>query len=341
MVALVAWMIVRARRDLRSRARIVVLYPVFAALVLSAVGGAYESYRETTDPSASAMPGRHLDVGGHELHLSCTGSGSPTVVLEAGLGEASPVMAGWIAPDIATTTRVCVYDRAGRGWSGAADKPQDGSQVATDLHTLLARAGEPGPYVLAGHSLGGIYVLNFARLFPQDVAGVALLDSMHPEQYGRMASWPGFYEVYRRVSAVAPSLARLGVGRVLYDAAYGELPAAQREQARALLATPRSHRSTRDEFNRIRTAMDQAAQLPSLGDRPLAVVTAGRHAEGDWFAMQDDLTTLSTDTAHRVIRDATHTMVVQDEGAAHESSRAILDVVGAVRTGTPINGQQR
>jgi pimeloyl-ACP methyl ester carboxylesterase len=336
-LAMVSWMVVRSRRDLRSRTRVLVLYPVFGALALSAVGGAYETYREAGDPAAAAMPGRLVDVGGHRLHISCTGSGSPTVVLEAGLGEASMMMAAWIAPDVAPVTRVCVYDRAGRGWSESADQPQDGLQVATDLHTLLSRAGEPGPYLLAGHSAGGIYVLDFAKAFPDDVAGVVLLDSMHPEQYERMASWPGFYEMFRRASAVMPSLARLGVGRLVYGAQYGDLPSPQRDQERAFLATPRHNRSVRDEFHMLRTAMDQAAELPSLGDVPLAVVTARSGADADWFPMQDDLAALSTNSVHRFLDHATHAMVVEDEATAHQSSRAILDVVSSVRTGSPIS----
>src|SRR4051812_5138430 len=205
--ALAVWMIVRARRDLRSRTRAWLLYPVCVALFLSAVGGTYETYRETTDNYA--MPGRLIDVGGHRLHINCVGTGSPTVVLEPGLGEPSTAMA-WIASDVAATTRVCVYDRAGRGWSESAGTPQDGVQVATDLHTLLDRAGEHGPYVLAGHSAGGLYVLNFAQLYPNEVAGVALLDSMSPEQYTKIADWPTFYEMFRRASAVLPSLSRFG-----------------------------------------------------------------------------------------------------------------------------------
>jgi pimeloyl-ACP methyl ester carboxylesterase len=340
-LGLVAWMVSRSRRDLRSRARVSVLYPVFAALALSAVGGAYETYREASDPSMSAMPGRLVDVGGHKLHISCTGSGSPTVLLEGGLGEPSTMMASWIAPDVAAATRVCVYDRAGRGWSGSAGHPQDGVQVATDLHTLLHRAGEPGPYVLAGHSAGGIYVLNFARAFPQDVAGIALLDSMHPQQYERMASWPGFYEMFRRASAVMPSLARLGIGRAIYGTQYNDLPAPQRDQERAFLSTPRHNRSVRDEFSEIRTAMDQAAELKSLGSMPLVVVTATSGAEADWLTMQDDLMTLSANSVHRVLPNATHTMVVENESTARQSSQAILDVVSSVRTSTPINAQTR
>ena len=338
-LALAVWMTVQSRRHLRSRARVLVLYPVFAALALSALGGAYETYGETTDSAASAMPGRLVDVGGHRLHIDCTGTGSPTVVLEPGMGEISPMMAAWIAPDVATTTRVCVYDRAGRGWSESADGPQDGTEVATDLHTLLANAGETGPYVLAGHSAGGIYTLNFARLFPEDVAGVVLLDSMHPDQYELMPSWPGFYEMYRRASAVMPSLSRLGVSRLINDTSYGELPAPQRDQERELLSTPRHNRSVRDEFSQIRTAMGQAAQLDTLGDTPLAVITAKREAESAWFTMQDDLAALSTNHVHRVLDDANHQMVVADEDAAGEASQAILDVVNAVRTSTSLNAE--
>jgi Serine aminopeptidase, S33 len=194
-VALTIWMFVQASRALRSRTRVWLVYPVLAAFLLSAIGGGYETYRERDDRSRYTMPGRLIDVGGHRLHINCTGTGSPTVVLEPGLGEPSTAMA-LIAPDVASTTRVCVYDRAGRGWSQSVATPRDGIETATDLHTLLERAGESGPFVLAGHSAGGIYVLNFAHLYPEQVAGVVLLDSMHPEQYTKITSWPAFYELF-------------------------------------------------------------------------------------------------------------------------------------------------
>ena len=130
------------------------------------------------------MTGQLIDVGGHRLHLNCTGSGSPTVVLQPGGGDFSSVMA-WIAPAVAADTRVCVYDRAGRGWSEPADSPQDATQIATDLHTLLQRGNVPGPYVLAGHSFGGLYVLTHADRYPDDVAGMVLIDSTNPATDGR------------------------------------------------------------------------------------------------------------------------------------------------------------
>jgi pimeloyl-ACP methyl ester carboxylesterase len=328
-LALAAWIILRARRDLHSHTRVWILYPVCVAMALSCVGGAYETYRESTDNLA--MAGRLIDVGGHKLHIDCTGTGGPTVVLEPGLGEPSSAMA-WIASGVATTTRVCVYDRAGRGWSESANGPQDGVGVATDLHTLLARAGERGPFVLAGHSAGGIYVLNFAHLYPEQVAGVVLLDSMHPQQYTKIDGWPAFYEMFRRASAVLPSLSRLGIGRVLYGSAYSDLPARARDEQRAFWASPRHSRSVRDEFSQLRTAMAEARSLTTLGDRPLVVVTAEKDAEGGWMTAQNELAALSTNSVHQMLPNATHSMVVEDEKTAAQSSRAINQVVTAVRT---------
>ncbi|MEO5838009.1 MAG: alpha/beta fold hydrolase [Acidimicrobiales bacterium] len=334
-IALAVWMTVHARRDLRSRTRIWLLYPVLATLVLCAVGGGYETYREAADKDRFPMPGRLIDVGDHRLHINCTGTGGPTVVLETGLGEPSTVM-DWIAPNVASTTRVCVYDRAGRGWSESASGPQDGAQTATDLHTLLQRAGEPGPYVLAGHSAGGIYVLNFAHLYEQQVAGVVLLDSMHPEQYTKIPSWPSFYEIFRRASAVLPPLSRFGISRVVNQTAYAGLPPLARDEQRAFWSTPRHNRSVRDEFSELRTAMAQAHSLTNLGDRPLVVVTAQMDAPGGWMSAQDELATLSTNVAHRVVPDATHASLVDNETFAAQSAGAIGAVVDAVRAGTSV-----
>jgi pimeloyl-ACP methyl ester carboxylesterase len=333
-VALTIWMFFHARRSLRSRTRVWLVYPVIALFLLSAIGGGFETYRERVERSRYAMPGRLIDVGGHRLHINCTGTGSPTVVLEPGLGEPSTAM-GLIDPDVASTTRVCVYDRAGRGWSESAS-PRDGVQTATDLHTLLERAGEAGPFVLAGHSAGGIYVQNFAHLYPNQVAGVVLLDSMHPEQYTKIASWSAFYQMFRRVSAVLPSMSRLGIGRPLYQSAYRELPVLARNEQRAFWSTPRHARSVRDEFSKLRTAMGQAKPLASLGDRPLIVVTAEKDAEGGWMPAQNELAALSTNSAHRVLRDATHADLVENKAIAAQSSGAIRDVVTSVRAGTPV-----
>src|SRR2546428_12299537 len=148
-------MTVQARRNLRSFARRVVLYPLFPGLAVAGVGGSNETIQEQSDRSTTAMPGPMVDVGGHRLYMHCTGSGSPTVVLVSGLAEASTYWGGWIAPAVAQNTTVCIYDRAGQGWSDPPVSPQDGVAVAADLHTLLDHAQIPGPYSRVGHSTGG------------------------------------------------------------------------------------------------------------------------------------------------------------------------------------------
>jgi len=330
-LALVVWMVPRSRGSLHSRASFAFLYPVFGVLFLTALGGAYETVSESFDPGSDAMPGQLIDIGDHRLHIACIGTGSPTVVLEAAMGDFSSTMNAWLAPGIARETRVCTYDRAGRGWSESAGQPEDGTAVATALRTLLDRSGEQAPYVLAGHSAGGIYVLNFAKLYPEEVAGVVLIDSMHPEQYERLPAWPAFYEMFKRASGLLPSVARIGLPRMIALASDTNLPADVRSEQRALSSTPRYYRSLRDEFSELRTAMTQAGQLKSLGSTPLIVLTADKGAMDGWQTLQDDLAGLSSNSVHRHIVDATHASLVADESAAAASTQAILDVVASAR----------
>jgi pimeloyl-ACP methyl ester carboxylesterase len=334
---LVGWMLVKSRTLLHSPARPWLLFPIFGVLALSAVAGGYETVQEAVDRGKYDMPGQLIDVGDHRLHIFCTGAGSPTVVLEPGLGEPSSMMSGWIAPDVAQRTRVCVYDRAGRGWSDAAEGSQNGVAVATDLHTLLENAGEIGPYVLAGHSLGGAYVQIFASMYPSDVAGVVLLDSMHPQQYERLPGYPAFYQTFRRVSALLPSLSRIGVGRLLAQTESGTLPSEIRGQKRSLTSTARHYRSVRDEVAEIRITLHQAGELRTLGNTSLIVLTALKDAEDGWEPLQNELAMLSSNSLHRFLADATHASLTDDEPAAGMSVQAILDVVDAVRASAPLN----
>jgi pimeloyl-ACP methyl ester carboxylesterase len=333
LLALAIWMIVQARRHLRSRTRVWLLYPVLGVLLVGAVGGGYETVRESV--GASALTGQLVDVGSHRLHLRCTGTGSPTVVLEPGLGEISSAF-GWIEPAVARGTRTCVYDRAGRGGSESTAGPLDGVQTARDLGTLLQRAHVPGPYVLAGHSIGGLYVLNFAALYPDRVAGLALLDSTPPDAFKSLPAYPAFYDGFRRISALFPTLARFGVGRVAYQFSYGGLPAKSRDEERDDWATPRHARSTRDEFAEAPTAMRQARSLETLGAKPLVVVTAGSGMDPGWEPAQNHLATLSTNSVHRMIPGATHAALLEDKAYAASSTQAILDVVAAVRQNKPL-----
>jgi pimeloyl-ACP methyl ester carboxylesterase len=339
MLALAIWMIVCVHRQLRSRAGRWLLYPVIAILALASIGGGYETVREATDASAYPPPGQLIDVGGHRLHLHCTGSGSPTVVLEAGGGEMSSNL-GWITPAVARNTRVCVYDRAGRGWSEPADTAQHGAQIAADLHTVLQRGNIPGPYVLAGHSFGGLYVLTFAARYPDDVAGLVLVDSTAPQSAAKpgtaTAYAGGSYDLMGRVSALASTSARLGLGRLYGQVAVVDLPPRSQDEVRASIATASNLRSTIDEYVQANASVQQAASLTDFADKPLVVLTAGVGSDATHSAAQKHLATLSTDSVHRVIAGATHEGLVGDEEFAAATTQAILDVVSSVRTEGPL-----
>jgi pimeloyl-ACP methyl ester carboxylesterase len=310
LLVLVTWMIVRARRRPASRLQPWLLYPIFGALALTAIGGGYETLANATDqPVAHVAGSRLIDVGGgRRLYIRSVGSGGPTVILEPGLGESARAIARWIAPDVARTTTVVVYDRAGHGRSDA--EPAAGADAARDLHVLLERAHVPGPYVLAGHSLGGMFALSYADRYPAEVGGIVLLDSMHPHQHNAFAGMDPLL-------ALVPTLARTGLANLLFDRKDGDPTAQGRQVVRDVEEMPA-------ELNR-------AAKLTSLGNKPLIVVSAGTGSLPGWAAQQNDLATLSTDSVHRTIPGATHASLINDHVDAAQSSRAIRDVVKAVQ----------
>ncbi len=329
--ALAIWMAVQARRHLRSLTRRLMLYPLFGVLAVAAVGGGYETIQEQIDRSVSGMPGELIDVGGHRLYLNCTGAGSPTVLLVSGLGEASTYWGGWVAPAVAQNTRVCVYDRAGQGRSEAAAAPQDGLAVAADLHTLLDRARIAGPLVLVGHSTGGVYVRIFAARYPGQVAGMVLLDSQPNQAFTRLPDYPGFYSAFHRIVALLPSLARLGVFRLVHQFDFGTLPAQTRDAERATLSTGSLLRVQRDEIAELPITLNQAAAFTSIGNRPLIVVTAAKEAQAGWLPLQDQMAGYSSNSVHRVLPNTNHLELIEEKSSAAQASRAILDVVDAVR----------
>jgi pimeloyl-ACP methyl ester carboxylesterase len=334
-VALALWVFLQVRRGFDGRVRWL-LYPVVASLGIGAIGAMYETAMRAHDRSAYPAPGTLYDVGGHRLHLYCTGAGSPTVVLEGGLGGTSP---GWarITSDVNRTTRVCAYDRAGQGWSDDVDRPQDGLAIAADLHALLAQANETGPYVLVGHSAGGPYVMNFAARYPNQVAGVVLLDSMSPYEFTELAGFANEQSMMHRGLGVLPSLARIGAARVVPTPAWSNLPEPAASQVQAFASAARGMRAMRDEQSIYPTVFEQAKALTSLDGKPLIVVTATESVQQhtQWLDLQGRLAALSTNSDQRVA-DATHAGLLDDAASYQSSVLAINDVIRSVRTDQPV-----
>ena len=197
----------------RAVVRRVVASVLIALTMATAAGALYERFAAAHDRARHPPPGALVDVGGRRLHLHCVGSG-PTVILEAG-GGASSLVWGRVQAELASFARVCAYDRAGLGWSEPSPRPPTPTNVAEDLRRLLERAGLAGPYVLVGHSLGGLYAQAFAFRYPDLVAGLVLVDSPHPDQALRnppeVGRAMGRLALMARLGSVA---VRLGLARV-------------------------------------------------------------------------------------------------------------------------------
>jgi pimeloyl-ACP methyl ester carboxylesterase len=317
---------------------------VVALLVLAVLGAIYQAIATELAERAYPPPGEMVDVGGYSLHINCVGQGSPTVVLEAGSGGFS---AQWVRVqrEVSDTTRVCAYDRAGMGWSEMGPEPRDAKQITGELHTLLSKAGIEEPYVLVGHSFGGMYMQTYAAQYPDEVAGVGLVDSStEPEQFSQPPEAQDSNEPQQQSSAAVPQLVRLGVSlparlgivRLLskLDPASPELPQKQREQIDALTPSTRQWTTSVLEFL-APTQTLRPGSPGSLGNKPLAVVTAGE-SEASWLKRQDKLATLSSNSIHRVVKGATHTSLLYDRSDSQATSAAIVEVVAAVRNDRPL-----
>jgi hypothetical protein len=168
------------------------------------------------------------------------------------------------------------------------------------------------------------------------VAGMVLLDSQPNEALTGLPDFPSQYSALRRASALFPSLARLGVFRLVNQFAADPLPVPTRDEERAVVSTANLNRIQRDEFAELPTTLKEAGALTTLGDRPLIVVTAAKGAQAGWLPLQDKMTSLSTNSVHRVLPDTDHPGVIHDKAGAAVASQAILDVVASVRSGEPL-----
>lgn len=293
-------------------------------LGLMLVGYIYEPMAEAADARAYPPPGELVDVGGYRLHINCTGSGSPTVVIDAGLGDWSTTW-GLVQQEVMKTTRVCSYDRAGLGWSEVGPLPRNAEQHAKEMHTLLQNAQIPGPYLMVGHSLGGLDVRIFVHNYPSEVVGVVLVDSMNPKQITQAPA----LEPQSQPFSIQAALARFGVARLLVKlpGIAPVMPPGQ-EAYYPLYIRPQNLQTTDNESQGVPASGAQAATVKSFGDLPLIVLTAKLNDIPGWSEWQSELLQLSSKSQHMFAEHSGHTVQVDEPQVAVE---AILQMVQQVR----------
>ena len=274
--------------------------------------------------------GKMVNIGTHDIHLNCVGSGSPTVVFEADLDQYGSLSWVPVQERIGELTRACSYDRAGILWSEPGPLPRDGETIASELHAVLDSAGEEGPYVLVGHAFGGAYVRIFAGKYPDDVGGMVLLESSHPEMLTRFAEYGVVPEIPdRSIRPLILLLSHLGSpGR--YKGNEYNLPPDIYDPVQAFL--PESSMAWFDEKVESPNTLAQAGQYQTLGDFPLIVVAdarppnleQGQEISDLWIELQQELLSLSRNSEIRIL-EAGHYPQLQNPDLVVE---AIQDVLG-------------
>ena len=313
--------------------------PLLLICVLLGTGYLYEKWSEARDAQTFRPLGKLVDVGGRRLQLYCIGHGTPTVVIETGMGTPSylwmPVQNG-----VAKYTHVCTYDRAGFGWSNPSPKARSMTERVAELHTLLTNAHVDGPYVLVGHSYGGALMRLFVRDYPQDIAGLVLVESSEEG----IAAEPGA-KIYQETNGQA-------LENRIRESRFGLVRLEMRKSSpleRAALSSPAFWTETFDEnqsMNRMAEEMKGTEAPGTLGSLPLVVIRRGEsnnesvsgmtaeQFEQKWQEAQERLAKLSTNSVLVVAWESGHNVeFTQPDLIVVQIDR----VVTAVRDHTPLN----
>ena len=304
---------------------------------------------------AIAPPGQLIDVGGFRLHIHCSGEGSPSIVLDAALGGSS-LSWSMVQPTLATLSRVCSYDRAGFGWSDAGPKPRSAGRIADELRTLLDRARVPPPYLLVGHSFGGLVALIFASKFRSETAGMVLVDPAHAEDWVKPAPKEQvlidrgvrlcrYGAVTARVGLARAVAALVGLGQLTLARGLVKVVSRGRlsRQDEAILAPawklPPEVRPmlaqfwTRPQFfealgSQIESICVSAAEVldataQGFGDLPLVTISSTN--PGDYrLRQQDKLAALSTRGRHIMASNSGHWIPLDQPEAVIEAVKEVL-----------------
>ena len=237
--------------------------------IVAIIGAGYQRVGSHMDDRRAPEPGHLVNVDGRQFQINCAGSGSPTVILESGLGD---ILTEWqpVQAQISKFTRVCAYDRAGYGGSDAGPQPRTSRQIAVELHRLLQSAGERAPFVLVGHSFGGYNVRVFNGQYPNEVAGLVLVDSVQEDQYELLPSaWKqvGASQLSRWQSQATwmPLQIELGIARLRFRKLLGA--------DSYLILQSKYLKARTSELEQIEISGTQAHAAGMIGDKPLIVLT--------------------------------------------------------------------
>ncbi|WP_405115493.1 alpha/beta hydrolase [Paenibacillus sp. FSL K6-1217] len=312
---------------LRGRLLKLLLILISLSVLIAGSGFLYEATSSTLAAKDYPAPGKLVDAGGYKLHIRQQGSGAATIIMEAGSGETS---LSWrdIPDQLAEAATVVTYDRAGYAWSEQADTERTGANIVRELHTALQNAGLPGPYLMVGHSLGGMYARLFTQTYPEEVTGLVLIDA-RPENDDRETKPILEAEHYagNPSASMLTLLKRSGVLRLFQDQLLEGLVAKQdRAQFINVISTP-AYFAAKDQEAELASTTEDAIRGQHFGTLPVKIIArglpqdytafgmseeAGRRLEDIWQAGQRGMLSLSSDSELIVAGKSGH-MVIHDQ----------------------------
>lgn len=317
-------------------------------ILLILAGIIYEQLGEQHDRELLPQVGRSIDIGGRSLNIYCSGRGSPAVILDSGAGSPGYSWAG-IQPQLAKITLTCWFDRAGEGWSDPGPFPRTSEAIANDEHALLRESDVEPPYVLVGHSFGGLDARVYNGLYPNEVAGMVLVDAAHEDEPSRAPKFMLGHTLPRPLWLplhwIAQGAARVGLIRFLDGSPAVPAHPTRRQIVAGLRQQPKAV-ATLADYVTSPEDYEEAHDAGGLGDKPLIVLTAGRpwpktgNPQIDrqaaayqqvWIhQIQPKLARLSTRGRQIVVTNSGHGI---PEEAPNAVIDAVRDVVEAVRLG--------
>jgi pimeloyl-ACP methyl ester carboxylesterase len=294
------------------------------------IGFGFESFMRSQASRKYPVLGKLVDIGGRKIQIDCRGKGSPTVVLESGIDILGSLSWAAVHDEIAQTTRVCAYSRAGILWSDPNTGTVDIKSIAQDLHEALIKSGETGSWVMVGYSAGGPSTMIFTSLYESEVAGLVFVDASHPDQIVPMQKIGiSLGTLPSGLIPLSEVLARIGLVRLISMVMPkgNPLPNAPPLVGQVVEAYfPQNISSFLKGIQSNDAAIATAGNFRKLGDRPLVVLTATRKLSPDelqaagmsqeqeiqmqnlWNQLQADLATWSTRSRHEIVPDASHTI---------------------------------
>jgi pimeloyl-ACP methyl ester carboxylesterase len=321
--------------------RIVIGAILFVAALCGA-GAAYNALALRHYRAAAGIPGELYDVGGYRMHLYCTGEGSPTLILDGGLGEDFRDW-GKVQPALSKITKVCSYDRPGFGWSDDRPEPRDANHISSELHTLLQEAGITEPAILMGHSIAGLYIRSYAAHYPSDIAGLVFVDASTPLQFQRLPGDKIKVTLKYSIRMRREELTRLlGIDRLMGDCtdidpgfeAYADWIKADKCHPERIALVERE-REMKPQSG------EETVATGPFGDLPLLVLSSDpdgpnwgddRQSSLIWADMQEDLKKLSTIGYRIIAKGRGHEL--QDE-ASDLTNRETAAFIKQVRDHSP------